>query len=116
MARDKSFGSGRYDTNFMRVHQFVSFLTLVAVCGCVSQPRKSADTTAKANPSQTEHVTGIGGVFFKANDPKGMAAFQGSLFVADKKRVWRIDASGKAKVFAPATAFPTTPLFQSAIL
>lgn len=45
------------------------------------------------------------------DDPKGLAFFQGSLFVADKNRVWRIDAKGKADVFAPATAFPAPPKF-----
>lgn len=45
------------------------------------------------------------------DDPKGLVAFQGLLFVADKQRVWRIDAKGKADVFAAATAFPAPPLF-----
>lgn len=45
------------------------------------------------------------------DDPKGLVAFQQWLFVADKTRVLRIDKSGKAEVFAPANAFPTTPLF-----
>ena len=45
------------------------------------------------------------------NDPKGLVAHQQWLFVADKNRVWRIDGEGKAAVFAPASAFPTSPLF-----
>jgi glucose/arabinose dehydrogenase len=45
------------------------------------------------------------------DDPKGLAAFQEWLFVADKQRVWRIDRKGKATVFAAASAFPTPPLF-----
>jgi glucose/arabinose dehydrogenase len=45
------------------------------------------------------------------DDPKGLAAFQGFLYVADKNKVWRIDASGKADLFAPTTAFPKPPLF-----
>jgi glucose/arabinose dehydrogenase len=45
------------------------------------------------------------------DDPKGLAAFQNLFFVADKTKVWRIDAKGKAEVFAPAAAFPTSPLF-----
>jgi glucose/arabinose dehydrogenase len=44
------------------------------------------------------------------DDPKGLVSHQKSLFVADKTRVWRIDATGKAEVFAPASAFPTPPL------
>ena len=45
------------------------------------------------------------------NDPKGLVAHQQWLFVADKNRIWRIDGEGKAAVFAPASAFPTSPLF-----
>ena len=35
----------------------------------------SGDTTTKAKEVQLEQVTGIGGVFFKAKDPKGMVAW-----------------------------------------
>jgi glucose/arabinose dehydrogenase len=49
------------------------------------------------------------------DDPKGLAAYQEWLFVADKNKVWRIDKSGKAELFAPANAFPTTPLFLNDI-
>jgi glucose/arabinose dehydrogenase len=44
------------------------------------------------------------------DDPKGMAAFQGNLFVADKKRVVRIDRKGKVSRFAEASAFPVPPV------
>src|SRR6266404_2619481 len=40
------------------------------------------------------------------DDPRGLAMFQNVLFVADKKRIWRIDQSGKAKVFVAEKAFP----------
>ena len=43
------------------------------------------------------------------DDPKGLVALQRWLFVADKKRVWRIDETGKAEVFAPPSSFPTPP-------
>jgi glucose/arabinose dehydrogenase len=43
------------------------------------------------------------------DDPIGMVAFQQWLFVTDKQRVWRIDAKGKAEVYAAASAFPTLP-------
>ena len=45
------------------------------------------------------------------DDPKGLVALQRWLFVADKKRVWRIDETGKAEVFAPPSSFPTPPLY-----
>jgi glucose/arabinose dehydrogenase len=46
------------------------------------------------------------------DDPKGMAVYQKWLFVADKTKVLRIDATAKtpkADVFAAAKAFPTPP-------
>jgi glucose/arabinose dehydrogenase len=45
------------------------------------------------------------------DDPKGIVFFQQFLYVADKKRVLRIDKDGKAAPFAPEIAFPTPPLF-----
>jgi glucose/arabinose dehydrogenase len=41
--------------------------------------------------------------------PRGIVAFQQWLFVADAKRVWRIDQKGKATEFAAEKAFPTPP-------
>jgi len=49
------------------------------------------------------------------DDPKGMVAWGNSLFVTDKKCVWRIDRKGKAHVFAAEKAFPTPPLFLNDI-
>src|SRR5262249_31945990 len=43
------------------------------------------------------------------DDPRGIAAWNEWLFVADKNRVWRIDKQGKATVFADAKAFPSRP-------
>ena len=48
------------------------------------------------------------------DDPKGMALFQKWLYVADKTKVLRIDATSKtpkAEVFAPAEKFPVPPIF-----
>ena len=59
-----------------------------------------------------EIVDGSAKTFAKGlDDPKGLACWKDSLFVADKQRVWRIDSSGKAEVFAAASDFPTPPLF-----
>lgn len=49
------------------------------------------------------------------DDPKGIAAFQKFLFVADKTKVLKIDEKGKATVFAAAEAFPTKPKFLNDI-
>jgi glucose/arabinose dehydrogenase len=44
------------------------------------------------------------------DDPKGMVAFRDNLFVADTKRVVRIDRKGKVTVLADAKAFPVPPV------
>ncbi len=62
------------------------------------------DKTGKITP----FATGL-------DDPKGMVFWQQWLFVTDNKRVWRIDAKGKAAVFAAKEAFPTEPLFLNDI-
>jgi glucose/arabinose dehydrogenase len=62
------------------------------------------DKTGKAVP----FATGL-------DDPKGMVFAQKGLFVADNKRVWRIDEKGKATVFAAKEAFPREPLFLNDI-
>jgi glucose/arabinose dehydrogenase len=45
------------------------------------------------------------------DDPKGLVAFGEFLFVADKKRVRRIDKKGTVTDFAPEKAFPVPPVF-----
>jgi glucose/arabinose dehydrogenase len=57
------------------------------------------------------YVTGL-------DDPKGMAAFQRFLYVADKTKVYRIDSfakSPKLELLAPANAFPVPPIFLNDI-
>lgn len=49
------------------------------------------------------------------DDPKGMVAFQNSLYVTDVDKVWRIDAKGKASVHVAADAFPVKPMFLNDI-
>jgi len=45
------------------------------------------------------------------DDPKGLAEFNGVLYVADNKRIWKVDKQGVASVFVKAEAFPQPPLF-----
>jgi catechol 2,3-dioxygenase-like lactoylglutathione lyase family enzyme len=59
----------------MRIHHLAGFLPLAVLCGCALQHRESGDITTQAKDFPKEHVTGIGGVFFKVKDPKGMAAW-----------------------------------------
>ena len=49
------------------------------------------------------------------DDPKGIVAWTNLFFVADNKRVWRVDNKGKATVLADEKAFPTPPLFLNDI-
>jgi gluconolactonase len=50
-------------------------------------------------------------VFAKGlDDPKGLAARSGALFVSDKTRIWKIER-GHASVFAKAGDFPHRPVF-----
>ncbi|HWB13625.1 MAG TPA: PQQ-dependent sugar dehydrogenase [Pirellulales bacterium] len=45
------------------------------------------------------------------DDPKGIVFTNDLLFVADKQRIWRIDAKGTATVFVSAERFPSKPKF-----
>jgi glucose/arabinose dehydrogenase len=49
------------------------------------------------------------------DDPQGIVAHHDSVYVADKSRVWKIDASGKPTVLAAADAFPSRPRNLSAL-
>jgi predicted enzyme related to lactoylglutathione lyase len=59
----------------MRIRHLLSVLSIVLGCGCASHSREAGGPTPKAKEPPTEQVTGIGGVFFKARDPKAMAAW-----------------------------------------
>ncbi|HEY0561980.1 MAG TPA: SMP-30/gluconolactonase/LRE family protein [Methylophilus sp.] len=51
-------------------------------------------------------------VFAKGlDDPKGLAMIGSTLYVADKSKIWAVDADGKATVFIDAKAFPKKPQF-----
>jgi|HubBroStandDraft_6_1064221.scaffolds.fasta_scaffold175275_2 gluconolactonase len=49
------------------------------------------------------------------DDPKGLVAVGPDFYVADKTRVWKIDSTGAATVFAASDAFPIKPLFLNDI-
>ena len=53
----------------------VAAATTKTNAGAALEQRESGDTTAKEKEVQMEQVTGIGGVFFKVKDPKGMTAW-----------------------------------------
>lgn len=51
-------------------------------------------------------------VFAKGmDDPKGLAMIGSTLYVADKSKIWAVDAEGNAVVFIDAKAFPKKPQF-----
>jgi glucose/arabinose dehydrogenase len=43
------------------------------------------------------------------DDPRGVVGWLNWLYVADRKRVWKIDRKGKAEVLAAEAAFPSSP-------
>jgi gluconolactonase len=45
------------------------------------------------------------------DDPKGLVFVGDMLFVADLKKVWKIDASGNVEVFVDSEAFPRPPVY-----
>ena len=45
------------------------------------------------------------------DDPKGLVVVGDSLFVADVKKVWKIDDKGKAEVYLAPEAFPRPPVY-----
>jgi gluconolactonase len=45
------------------------------------------------------------------DDPKGLAIVKGTLYAADKTRIWKIDKAGNATVFVKAEDFPQPLLF-----
>src|SRR5581483_2910081 len=52
-----------------------SYLLGLCLCGCMTTRREASDPKPAPPPTQMEQVTGIGGVFIKARDPKAMAAW-----------------------------------------
>ncbi len=59
----------------MQMHRHLTCLLLLLLCGCASKHREPDRATPAAGDNQTEKVNGIGGVFFKAREPKKMAAW-----------------------------------------
>jgi len=49
------------------------------------------------------------------DDPKGIAFYQDWLYVADKKKVVRVDRKGVVETFSPASEFPREPKFLNDI-
>jgi glucose/arabinose dehydrogenase len=49
------------------------------------------------------------------DDPKGIVFHKDELYVTDKDKIVKINASGKTSVFQPASAFPKPPLFLNDI-
>ena len=72
----------------------------------VGEVGKEADgSIAIVDPSGkiTPFVTGL-------DDPKGLVALGDNLYVADVKKVWKVNSIGKTEVFAAPEAFPRPPM------
>ncbi len=59
----------------MRIHRHLNFFLPLIMCGCVSDHLAPPQTIPATKQDQMERVNGIGGVFFKAREPKKMAAW-----------------------------------------
>src|SRR5216117_2307854 len=58
----------------MKTERFITVGALLLAAGCLWSTRSSSQESIK-KAAETEKVTGIGGVFMKARDPKAMAAW-----------------------------------------
>src|SRR5258707_3047264 len=57
----------------MKTERFITVGALLLAAGCLWSTRSSSQESIK-KAAEMERVTGIGGVFMKARDPKAMAA------------------------------------------
>ena len=58
----------------MKTERFITVGALLLAAGCLWSTRSSSQESIK-KAAEMEKVTGIGGVFMKARDPKAMAAW-----------------------------------------
>ena len=67
----------KIETSSLLLGAFAGAVAMLCVAAATTKTNAGAsgDTTAKGKDVQIEQVTGIGGVFFKVNDPKGMTAW-----------------------------------------
>ena len=67
----------KIDVRSLFLGVFTGAVAMLCVAAATSKTNAGAsgDETAKANEAPLEQVTGIGGVFFRAKDPKGMVAW-----------------------------------------
>ena len=94
-------------------------VAVLCVAAATTKPNAGAsgDTTSKGKEEvQMEQVTGIGGVFFKVKDPKGMAAwYQKNLGIQSKGGytdfVWRDKDHPEEKGHTAWRIFPTNTTY-----
>jgi hypothetical protein len=69
------FMKRKIETGSLLLGAFIGAVAVLCIAAATTKTNVGAagDTTAKAK--EVEQVTGIGGVFFKAKDPKGMVAW-----------------------------------------
>ncbi len=67
----------KIETSSFLLGAFAGAVAVLCVAAATTEtnPGASGDKTTKGKEVQLEQVTGIGGVFFKANDAKGMVAW-----------------------------------------
>ncbi|MDB6021923.1 MAG: Glyoxalase/Bleomycin resistance protein/Dioxygenase family protein [Pedosphaera sp.] len=110
----------------MRIGRNINSICLLALslCGCATGPHKSSLKATAASPKgqPMEQVTGIGGVFFKVQDPKKLAAwYREHLGVRTEHGyadfIWRDKDNPETKGRTVWSLFPTnTDYFSSPVM
>jgi sugar lactone lactonase YvrE len=73
---------------------------------------KDGDGSVAAVDIRGQNAGGEFTVFAKGmDDPKGLDLWNGTLYVADKTKIWRVDGQGVAGVWIKESDFPRKPLF-----
>jgi sugar lactone lactonase YvrE len=73
---------------------------------------KDGDGSVAAVDIRGRNAGGEFTVFAKGmDDPKGIDLWNGTLYVADKTKIWRVDGQGVAGVWIKESDFPRKPLF-----
>jgi gluconolactonase len=76
----------------------------VTVIGERDKPGDGSIAIVDPSGKITTFATGL-------DDPKGLVVVGEDLYVADVKKVWKVDAKGKLEVFVAPEAFPRPPVY-----
>jgi lactoylglutathione lyase len=69
----KNFMKRKIEVGSLLLGAFIGAIAVLCIAAATTKP--NADASGDTKGKELEQVTGIGGVFFKVNDPKGMSAW-----------------------------------------